>query len=70
MPNIMQAHKFEMVLHFNGETKKKKVSSFRSVESTIEKISEKFHISYITSDMENETTTLFENGIALQSFLL
>lgn len=67
-PNIMQAHKFEMVLHFNGETKRRKVSSFRSVESTIEAISEKFHITYFTSETENDATTIFENGICLQAF--
>lgn len=66
----MQAHKFEMVLHFNGETKRRKVSSFRLVESTIEAISEEFNITYITSEIENDTTTIFENGICLQAFHL
>ena len=69
-PNIMQTHKFEMVLHFNGETKRRKVSSFRSVEATIEAISEKFNITYYTSETEHETNTIFENGICLQAFLI
>ena len=66
----MQTHKFEMVLHYNGETKRRKVSSFGLVESTIEAISEKFHVTYMTSEMGNDTTTIFENGICLQAFQL
>lgn len=76
MPNIMQAHKFEMVLHFNGETKRQKILTFRLVEKILDEITDFVHCTsngfMISSRESDESTTeiMYSNGIFIQVFQL
>lgn len=72
----MQKHKFEMVLHFNGETKRRKVLTFGLVEEILDEITDFVHCisngSMISSREPDESTIeiMYSNGILIQVFQL